>query len=570
MMRRLLLTVLGVTLASVVASNQTNGLRFKQERDGAPVVTLNESERLTLDDPFFNLVLREHADAATIKDVEQRLQPDPAQRPVFVVHELIASPAAQGLRRAVIAFDGETGNEKLKGNVMLSVTFSPQSMAEEQDIEALAWDEHRGRYNYYKLDMVGSPGRRTWKFRGSSADADLLRPEERGGTCLACHINGAPVMKELFLPWNNWHSVSSMADYLVSGAGGTPWAVAQSERFRASLQQAERFEVDFIIPSVRRFNVARINALLKRRPDTGDRFVEPDGRLTMVQGKRLLRPLFETTEVNLISSRDKSSLHPVGPQSVLLPDQRIRIPDGFFLNTHLIAGGGPAGYNGLKIPGATKFRAPVPTHFATLSRGENKSLIESLNVVVSGTRGDANFAWLVPEPSHVDNDLVDQLLQQGVVTPHFVAAALAVDLESPVFSSRRSELLRLMPDQFRFVPLPAGTDPTSRPRDAANDELTQLVLKAIAAASPPAGSPAAEFRALLASADAVAVLRERVDKYAQRVESQLKGTPAQRQQELRRLYDSLLAARRGMLGHPVLSNLDETGGRLLLPLPATP
>jgi len=41
--------------------------------------------------------------------------------------------------------------------------------------------------------------------------------------------------------------------------------------------------------------------------------------------------------------------------------------------------------------------------------------------------GDAHFGWLVPGTSFANNDLIDQCLQLGVVTPHFLAAALAVD-----------------------------------------------------------------------------------------------------------------------------------------------
>ena len=107
----------------------------------------------------------------------------------------------------MLAFDDTNASETLKGDVMLSVSFGPSGFQEENEIEAWGWDNHRGRYNYYKLDSAGSStGSMTWKFRGSSDEADLQSPAERSGTCMRCHVVGAPVMKELFFPWNNWHA----------------------------------------------------------------------------------------------------------------------------------------------------------------------------------------------------------------------------------------------------------------------------------------------------------------------------------------------------------------------------
>jgi hypothetical protein len=111
-------------------------------------------------------------------------------------------------------------------------------------------------------------------------------------------------------------------------------------------------------------------------------------------------------------------------------------------------------------------------------------------VLTNGVRGDTNFAWFLPVPSHVDNDLADQLLKTGIVSPHFLAAALAVDLEVPVLSDRRRSLLRFVPDRFDFMPIPAGTHPATLPRDAGRDFLITAVLQAIDMAYPPADLPA--------------------------------------------------------------------------------
>lgn len=565
MRRRILFGVAAVLFLPIPVDAQSTPLRLKQDRDGTPAQALSAAEFATLGDPFFKLMLKDKANTVSLRDIEQAIQPDASKRRLFVVSERIVSPAQTESRRAVLAFAASHNGEQLQGNVMLSFSFGRNGPSDGIDIEALGWDNHRGRYNYYKLDRTGTADPQlTWKFRNSSDRADLLRPVERDASCLRCHVNGAPIMKELFLPWNNWHSGSRFrAEYLVDGSGhSNPWPAAATPRFKTSLDTAERLEVDFMIPAVKRFNVSRLNAALKRRDDTGDRLVDVSGRMTVVEAPRLLRSLFETTEVNLTASRDKSGVHPFAPASEFVPTIQIRVPDNFFLNTHLIAGGGTPEYKGLKLSTAAQFR-----DFAKLTQEENKSLFDKFNVLLNDVRGDTNFAWFVPEPSLVDNDLVDQLLRTGVITPHFLAAVLAIDLETPIFSERRSQLMKYVPDQIEFRPVPNGVDPNSLPRDADDDLLTQAVVAAIDQDNPVPGSPAGEFRTLLRLPDARQELSNRVEQYVERAKQRLSGP--QRQQELERLFRITLDRRLTMLRHPVLRNLDETGGRILLPLPGS-
>jgi len=111
-------------------------------------------------------------------------------------------------------------------------------------------------------------------------------------------------------------------------------------------------------------------------------------------------------------------------------------------------------------------------------------------------------------------------------------------------------------------------DPVSVPRDATQDVLTQAVLANITQANPAAGISANEFRKLLGTANAVTELQTLVQAYVARVKNALDlANPAQRKAELERLYGILVERRRLMLSHPVLKNLDETNGQLLLPLP---
>jgi hypothetical protein len=564
--------VLFAAFSTSVSHAQLSQLRFQQDRDGGGVSPIAAEELDKLGDPLFNLVLNGKADLVTLAEIISAIQGTAARHQLFVVDEQIVSSARTLSRRSVIAFSGSNGGEVLDGNVMLSVSFTPAGFAVSDNIEAWGWDNRRQRYNYYKLDDAGSTdGKRIWKFRTASVDADLKSAAERRGTCLGCHVSGAPVMKELFFPWNNWHAgvgSSFKADYLVPGpAAPSKWPAASTPEF-ARLTGANILEDDFLKAALKRFSVSRLNTALKRDPATGNPEIGAGGKMTAMAGGRLLRPLFETTDVNLYSSVDRSGFHPIGGPANFVPGRSIGFPvDQFFLNTDLIAGAGEGELGGLGLVSARGFA----TAGLSLTQQENKDLITKFLVRLNGVSGDAEFAWLVPGPSFVDNALIDQCLRQGVVTPHFLAAALAVDLENPVFSTRRAALLPFIPDQFDFSPVAAGANPVGLPRDAANDLLTLAVLAKINAAAPAVAvdSPAGEFRALLNSPDAVKELDKRIVDYLARVKTKLDTAPANaaiRKAELERLFKLALDRRNLMEKHPVLGALDETQGQLLLPL----
>jgi hypothetical protein len=331
------------------------------------------------------------------------------------------------------------------------------------------------------------------------------------------------------------------------------------------LTQANVLEDDILIPALKRFSQTRMNSALKRNA-AGNRVINAAGMMTVSEGGRLLRPLFETTDVNLYSSHDRSGIHPFGQPGDFVANKNIRMPaEQFFLNTNLIAGDGEGSIGGLQLASGRGFGP-----FANLSQQENRDLLTKFHVKLNNLLGDTNFAWIVPGASFGNNDLIDQCLQLGIVTPHFLAAALAVEVEVPVFSAKRAALVAFLPDQFDFVPVTPGVSPTTLPRDAANDLLTKVVIANIDAAAPAAGSAAEEFRTLLKSADAVKELDQRVKAYLARVKTKLDPAPANavnRKAELERLFGVVIDLRKAMEAHPILSRLDETGGRLLLPLP---
>jgi hypothetical protein len=557
----MLAIVVSVLTSRLMVYGQSS-LMLTQDRDGVSPRLLTPSEKAALGDPLFNLVLRDHADETSLTAIQNLIQPDATKRQIFAVEEHIGSDEF-GDRRAVVAFTGEHRGEDLTGNVMFSVIFGPQSFPPVTTVEGWGWDNHRGRYNYYKLDTVG--GGLTWKFRGASDDADLLTFQERRGTCMACHLNGAPVMKELLFPWNNWHSNVGggfSARYLTGQFAANPWPISNDPSFKNHLNGAEDLE-RMIIQAISRFNTGRINAGLKRRDDNGN-IAEQDGRQTMMEGSRLLKPLFHATEFNLVSARQRSGRDPWGDAPG--PAQDIVIPNSFFLNVGLIAGGGFGGYNGLGIDKAKQFNS-----VGLILKEEYSGLIEEFEVRMNQVKGrDTLFAWFVPEHSHIDIDLIDRLLRRGVITPHFLAAALAVDLEEPLYlSNERASLHRFIPDEFDFVPVPSGTDPNSIPRDPAKDQLTKLVLEAIEAV-PEAERSDADKRFLerLKAADARTLLANDVDAYLTRVRDKLESADANvRRTEVSRLFQKSLDLRRAVLRDRTFGTLDETRGTLLFPLP---
>jgi hypothetical protein len=143
----------------------------------------------------------------------------------------------------------------------------------------------------------------------------------------------------------------------------------------------------------------------------------------------------------------------------------------------------------------------------------------------------------MPEASHIDNHLVDVLVRDGVITPEFAAAVLAVDLETPVFSEPRKSLLRFVPATFRFKPRGPDDVPASHP-----DAMTRAVIQAIrAGGTPAAGSPEATLLALLEDPDPLLKVRDLVRAYLQRERTALAGNG--RAEELKRLYTLLLDRR---------------------------
>ncbi len=485
---------------------------------------MSDADRAKLKDPLFQFVLKDHADAKTLADIKKFLKPD--QQSVSVVDEHIVDTATKvgnspAERRSVITMRNK---DFADGDVMFSMEFTPDQFQSPNFIEAMGWDENSGSFNYYKLDKRQDEPAATWKFRGNSKDADLLSATSRQGTCMQCHINGAPVMKELDLPWNNWESFSAPTPYLRSGNGSWPIVNAANSPLK-DLRGAETLE-NPIMSAITRFNERQI-----------DRLKSSDGK-TIVDAKRLLKPLFVTTEFNLISSDTVSALHPFSPASNR-PTSGLGVPTSFFINRKIL--------NLLGV--STDFS------FAELSGQDYDHLVRQTKTTLNGKQpGDTHFAWSVPEASFIDTDWVRQLDENKIVPRPFTLAALAIDLETPILSADRAKLWsdKILPAQFTIGP---------------SGNLIPQVVKNLTALNPAAGTPEAKFLQLLQKPETVAAtVQKMVDQYSSR-ESKLltvQAKPADKSNEWIRLYKLALKRREAVLADTMLKSLDETGGKLLL------
>lgn len=138
---------------------------------------------------------------------------------------------------------------------------------------------------------------------------------------------------------------------------------------------------------------------------------------------------------------------------------------------------------------------------------------------------------------------------RSVVDDLFVAAALAVDVETPLFSEARSSLMRHIPESI-----------TAPSRALLPDALRAAVIASLED-TPTLSEAEDDFLRLLRSADPVAELDDRVQDYLSRTQTLL-ADPATRDMHLRALFDRLLANRETFRTSDVSRALNEFPGLL--------
>jgi hypothetical protein len=283
-------------------------------------------------------------------------------------------------------------------------------------IEVIAYDFQKGIYNFYEL--VGTNAGPRWFYRGDSRDAlednEFLKlgSAPQFGTrmrCSACHNSGGPIMKELAPPHNDWWTKARKLPL-----GGN----------RPSAELAAYFD-RFIDAADFARNVRAGIELLEQKRLPGQRSL-----------REQLRPLFCTTEINLVS--DGAPL--AGPASV------VSIPTSVFVDPLL--------------GGDLRIEVPKALYVSALRRLGSR--------FPETTLVDADHAFLAPVRSEVNQREVLNLIRDRIIDEEFAFDVLSIDFRNPLFSRARCELLKLVPagafstsaflGNLRKVDLPAARE----------------------------------------------------------------------------------------------------------------
>lgn len=268
-------------------------------------------------------------------------------------------------------------------------------------IEAISWDAKKALYNFYELRGIEHGGVR-WFYRGNSKDAYkdntwLYRISPEGENhfgsrmrCSACHNSGGPILKEQSLPHNDWWTNQRPLILLPNKPDG------DVSQLLEQVSDASVFANDVI---------------------TGMRHLSDSKKMKAFQGKlslqEQLRPLFCTTEINLQSSSDSS-------------ETVVSIPSAFWLNPLL---------------GDINLTISVEDYNQLLKEFGTRFPETSLQ--------DADHAWLTPVKAEADLNAIKQLIQQNIISKKFAQSVLMIDFTNPLFSSKRCELLKLIPESYQ-------------------------------------------------------------------------------------------------------------------------
>jgi hypothetical protein len=299
--------------------------------------------------------------------------------------------------------------------LLISSSTLADSEADQAFLQIIGWDDTNKVFHFYER-LAG-----TFFWAGMSSHA--LEDATRGRGPFDSHVNGATVMKELRAPWVHWHGPQAgINDHVLA-----PDDPLKSDPLFVGRVTAERLESEVARPGIRRWNAARIaNA------------IGPDGTWRDVH--HFMRQIVTDTTVNLATAQTAS--HLIDATTPLRP------PLSFFLNTDTL-------FDTLDLApedaASAQIVVPGVLYRETLKRYDVHRSDGILRV-----DGDTHFAFLVPEPAFEDTQLIDGLLQGGLLTPRLIAALTMTDFSNPVFSPRRAALLAYVPTVAKG-PNPAQT-----------------------------------------------------------------------------------------------------------------
>jgi hypothetical protein len=377
--------------------------RFVVGEDEKPrPVTAAEAKELG--DPFATLLMlkdifpRTAGDCLKLIDTHTKKNSPLRKQMVFVLGE--GSQIAPGKdvarnMRFVIA-RGADANGPPEGPDLLLSAFGPEAI----DTEVMAWDRGRGGFNFYK-SLGNGP---TWVFAGNSRDALLEHSERRGA--FDPHRSGAFIMKELKFPWLNFDSPEVPVSPRVFGGRVPEWFKIR-ERGGAYIMEPQVAR-----PAIERWAKARFDGLAASG--------------TVERPERIMRQILVSETVNLVSSITESG-------RAAGSSDPFDLPATFFADIDGLSAVGLTGDPGFSAKG-----------------GIYRKALDKFNVRLEDSsgfvqKGDAHFAFAVPERAFEDQVVLSQAIRIGLVSKRLAACLLMVDYPNPIFSAKRATLLKHVP-----------------------------------------------------------------------------------------------------------------------------
>lgn len=286
------------------------------------------------------------------------------------------------------------------GAVRGVIELEQKPLAQRLLIESIAWDHEKGLYNFYEL--IGQGTSAQWFYRGDSADAlkdnqylhrtPPASENKFGETmrCSACHNSGGPIMKELTPPYNDW------------------WRSNRALPFEPNRLSGE------VVARVNRLNDAsNLSALVTRGMDKLNKSPAYQRAVMDRSWQEILRPLFCTTEINLVSS-----------------EARLKDRDGNFL-----------------VPSAFIVNPLLGALSLSFSKVNYRKLLAQAGVEFpENGEDDADHMWLSPVVGASDILAITTLIETETISREAALEILMVDFKNSVFSTKRCGLLSSVPN----------------------------------------------------------------------------------------------------------------------------
>jgi hypothetical protein len=261
-------------------------------------------------------------------------------------------------------------------------------------IELIAWDRKTRMYNFYEL-IGGSQGP-SWFYRGNSeniwSDVSKLHLNNsptkpafgKSLRCSGCHVSGGPIMKEFSMPHDSWWSKERQLPF------GKLVPDDSVQKVMASLQDP----------------VALSSAVASGIAKVTDTKIKKERNV-----KVALRPLFCPEELQLRSS----------PFPLQNGENDVVVPLGFFLDERL---------------GAQKVTRAAKAHYLNALKQLGSQFPETQQI-------DGDHGWITPVKAASDIAATGSKWDR-----EFISDVLAVDMTRPLFSNKRCQLLRMVPEQW--------------------------------------------------------------------------------------------------------------------------